>query len=73
MNLMIYMLWIVVMRFKRIEVQVVKDANENNYHIFSKLRVINSYNTVFMLLLFVFQVPLFLFIFDTLSFMVTRS
>lgn len=49
--------WFVIMRFKRIQVQVSQDERETTYGMFLKLRYIKRYTLVFIGSMFLFQIP----------------
>lgn len=50
-------IWLFVMRFKRVEVQVVQDEKETSSDIFRKLKCNTIYHLSFMTALLIFQIP----------------
>ena len=50
----VLMVWLTVMRFKAVEVRVVKDERENTFNIFEKITFATKFHTVFMITLSVF-------------------
>lgn len=55
---LVYLIWLFVMRFKRVEVQVVTDDKETTFYIFKKLSCATWYHATFMGLLIVLQITL---------------
>ena len=53
-------MWLFVMRFKRVEVQIVQDERETTAMIFKKLKYSNNYQISFMAPLLVFSIALIL-------------
>ena len=54
----IYLVWLFVMRFKRVEVQVAEDHKETTVAIFTKLRFIAKFDFCFLLAHILFILPL---------------
>ena len=57
----IYLVWLFVMRFKRVEVQVAEDHKETTVGIFTKLRFIAKFDFCFLLAHILFILPLLIY------------
>ena len=57
----IYLVWLFVMRFKRVEVQVAEDDKETTVGIFNKLKFIAKFDFSFLLSHILFILPLLIY------------
>ena len=57
----IYLVWLFVMRFKRVEVQVAEDDKETSVGIFDKLKFIAKFDFGFLLAHILFILPLLIY------------
>ena len=55
--LLTILLWVMIGRFKRIEVQVVQDDQETTFDIFKKIRFLKFNQTAFLVIILSFLIP----------------
>ena len=55
--LLLTLLWVMIGRFKRVEVQVVQNDQETTYGIFKKLRLLQFNQIAFLIIVLSFLIP----------------
>lgn len=66
------MIWLFILRFKRVEVQVVQDARATTYSIFKKITFTRQFNAAFLAILIVSYISLLVY-YDVTLFKISNS